>query len=168
MPPLVKIILITVVIILAIITATSVVVGQLNPGPAQPISFSHRIHAGTKQINCFFCHPGATVSKNAGIPPVEKCILCHSVIASNFRPIAQVRGYYDRKEPIPWVRVGVVPDFTHFSHQPHLAKGFDCSRCHGNVKSMDRIKQVNTFNMKFCVDCHWQNNFSVSCFTCHY
>jgi hypothetical protein len=158
---------------LAIITISAAVVvvaiaNNLNPGPAQPIPFSHRIHAGTKDISCFFCHPRATVSSNPSLPPVEKCLLCHKVIASNFKPIANVRGYYSRKEPIPWVRVSMVPDFVHFSHQPHLARGFDCGECHGNVKAMDRIKPVHDFQMGFCVDCHWKNNFSVSCYTCHY
>ena len=26
-------------------------------GPEQPIPFSHRLHAGIKEIQCQFCHP---------------------------------------------------------------------------------------------------------------
>ena len=37
-------------------------------GPEQPIYFSHRVHAGVKEINCRFCHPCVERSHNAGIP----------------------------------------------------------------------------------------------------
>lgn len=167
LPLIVKIVLVLAVIILAIFTAGSIVVAMMNPGPEQPVPFSHRIHAGQKRINCFFCHPNAGRSRNAGIPPVEKCILCHKVIASQWEPIARDLSYYAQNKPIPWVRVNKLPDFVEFSHEPHIARGFDCSVCHGNVAASDRLKPTN-FDMKFCTDCHWKNKFSVSCFICHY
>ncbi|MCE5197433.1 MAG: cytochrome c3 family protein [Armatimonadota bacterium] len=136
--------------------------------PAQPIPFSHQIHVQTKNLNCFFCHPSATYSSNAGMPSVEKCLLCHNVIASNFWPIKRISTYYRRGEPIPWKWVNRVPGFVRFQHQPHLARGIDCSQCHGNVAAMDRVKAVHPFDMNFCVTCHWRNNASASCFTCHY
>jgi hypothetical protein len=30
---------------------------QKDIGPQQPIYFSHRVHAGVKEISCRFCHP---------------------------------------------------------------------------------------------------------------
>jgi hypothetical protein len=121
----------------------------------------------TKELNCFFCHQYAANSLNPGMPPVAKCMLCHRIIASNFPPIAKIRWYYKRSAPIPWVRVGLVPDFVFFSHQAHIARGFDCSRCHGNVRLMDRIKQVRRFDMNFCVNCHRGNGVSIDCYMCH-
>lgn len=168
LPPVVKVVIVMMVVLVGIITVTIFVYGTLRPGPEQPVPFSHRIHAQTKQISCLFCHQYATRSSNAGIPPVDKCLLCHNVIASNWRPIAKVRAYARRNEPIPWVRVARVPDFTHFRHQPHLTRGFDCSRCHGNVRNMDRIRQAYDFSMNFCVTCHRQNNAPIGCYTCHY
>jgi hypothetical protein len=44
-----------------------------NIGPQQPIYFSHRVHAGAKEINCRFCHPFADRSTEPGIPTVSKC-----------------------------------------------------------------------------------------------
>lgn len=163
----VKTILIVVLLLLAATFVTKYVSALLDKGPEQPIPFSHRIHVTTKELNCFFCHPTPTISSNAGMPPVEKCLLCHNVIASNFAPIAKIRQYGDRKQGIPWVRVGIVPDFVFFSHQPHLARRFDCGRCHGNVAAMDRIQQVNDFTMGFCVDCHNANGGPNDCYTCH-
>lgn len=171
---LVRLVVVIVVVVLAVVASASIIVGRINPGPAQPVPFSHRVHADTKNISCFFCHSSALRSNNAGIPPVEKCLLCHDVIAVNFRPIAKIHDYKNRNEPIPWVRVDKVPDFVHFSHQAHLTnasksgKRFDCSACHGNVRQMDRIRQVYNLEMGFCVDCHWKNNFSTNCYTCHW
>ena len=138
------------------------------PGPDQPVPFSHRIHVSTKQLNCFFCHPYAAKSSDPGIPPVKKCLLCHSVIATNFEPISRIRHYYEAGKPIPWVRVSGVPDFVHFSHQPHLAKDVDCGECHGDVAHMDRVKRVYDLNMDFCIDCHRRKNASQNCYICHY
>lgn len=138
------------------------------PPPDQPIPFSHWVHVSTKQLNCFFCHPNAATSANAGLPPVRKCLLCHSVIASRFWPIARINEYSRRGQGIPWVRVYRVPDFVHFSHQPHIASGIDCGYCHGNVKKMDRIQTAERIDMNFCVTCHWRNNAPADCVTCHY
>ena len=154
--------------LLALAAAARLVSAALNVGPEQPIPFSHRIHVGTKDLSCFFCHPNAATSSNAGMPSVEKCLLCHNVIASQFPPIAKIRQYERRGQGMPWVRVAVLPDFVHFTHQAHLARRVDCGRCHGNVREMDRIKQVHRFKMGFCVDCHRKNKVSTDCFTCHY
>jgi hypothetical protein len=136
-------------------------------GPRQPLPFSHHIHAGVREISCLYCHDGADRSPVAGIPAVAKCELCHRVIIRDFPEIRQLRGYYERSEPIPWVRVNLLPDYGHFSHEMHLAKGIDCGQCHGDVKAMDRILP-SYFHMGFCIDCHRQNNASVDCVICHY
>lgn len=168
LPVIVKRVSIIVLVTAAIAIGAAVALDWLDPGPAQPIPFSHRVHATTKQISCFFCHPYAGSSSNAGIPPVEKCLLCHNVIASQFAPIRKIKVYDLRKKGIPWVRVVKLPDFVHFSHQVHIAAGRDCGDCHGNVKAMDRVRLPRTINMDFCTACHRKNNVSVDCFICHY
>lgn len=138
------------------------------PAPAQPIPFSHRIHVTTKKLSCMFCHPNPDRSSNAGLPPVEKCMLCHSRIATNFHPIRQVVDHYRRGESIHWVRVYYLPDFVRFNHQCHWAGGHDCGECHGNVAQMDRVGCANRIDMNFCVTCHWRNGVTDNCFACHY
>ena len=155
------------VLVLIALVAGFVIAG-VDVGPAQPIPFSHRLHASSKQIDCLFCHSGATQAANAGIPAVDKCLLCHKVVASRFPPIRQITLYERRGEGIPWKRVNVVPDFVHFSHKVHLNARIDCGRCHGNIKSMDRVRQVHKFDMNFCVTCHDENKALVDCVTCHY
>ena len=53
---------------------------QQNYQPEQPIFYSHKVHAGTNQISCLYCHGGAQDSKSAGIPAVNVCMNCHKAI----------------------------------------------------------------------------------------
>ncbi len=48
--------------------------------PKQPIFYSHKVHAGTNQISCLYCHGSAQDSKMAGIPSVNVCMNCHVAI----------------------------------------------------------------------------------------
>jgi hypothetical protein len=136
-------------------------------GPSQPIPFSHRFHVTQKQVSCVMCHDKVFRSDDAGIPPSETCLLCHSKIIIHYPDIAELRQYDDRREPIPWVRVGYLPDFVYFTHQMHTRSGFDCGKCHGDVAHMDRIELVHPFKMGFCISCHKRENATHDCFTCH-
>lgn len=136
-------------------------------GPKQPLPFGHRVHAGDKQISCFFCHPFADRGPQAGIPAVATCLLCHERIIPEFPAIQELRRQYENSRPTAWVKVGQLPQFTYFNHQMHLRKGIDCGRCHGNVKAMDRILVVQEFSMGFCVDCHREEQASDDCLICH-
>jgi hypothetical protein len=137
-------------------------------GPRQPIPFSHRVHAGQKQISCFFCHPFADRSPNPGMPEVSTCMLCHEKIIREFPPIQELRAYDDSGTPIPWAKVTVLAEFAHVTHEMHIRDGIDCGRCHGDVKAMDRILLVDDFTMGFCVDCHREEDATVDCLACHH
>lgn len=50
--------------------------------PAQPIAYSHRLHAGELQIPCQYCHYGAERSRHAGIPPTSVCMNCHRFVTA--------------------------------------------------------------------------------------
>jgi hypothetical protein len=137
-------------------------------GPQQPIYFSHRIHAGVKEINCRFCHPYVERSEHAGLPPVEKCFFCHEYVIPKHPEIVKEKEYYLAKKPVPWVRIFILPDFVFFRHQPHIlwAK-LDCSHCHGDVKTMDRLSTVK-FEMGFCIGCHRKLGAQLDCWlACH-
>jgi Cytochrome c7 and related cytochrome c len=137
-------------------------------GPEQPISFSHRVHAGVKAINCRFCHPNVERSEHAGLPEMEKCFFCHKYIIPTHPEILKEKEYLDQGRPIPWVRIFYVPDFVKFRHEPHLLWGkLDCADCHGRVEEMDRL-QKKDFKMKFCIDCHKLKKAQLDCWlACH-
>jgi hypothetical protein len=146
-----------------------VVYPQRDIGPQQPIYFSHRVHAGVKDINCRFCHPFVDRSENAGIPPLEKCFFCHEYIIPQHPQIVKEKQHYKDKVPVPWVRIFYVPDYVKFRHQPHINFGkLDCRECHGSVASLDRLKPVN-FEMGFCIGCHKLKNAQIDCWlACHH
>jgi hypothetical protein len=137
-------------------------------GPAQPISFSHRVHAGIKGINCRFCHSNVERAANAGLPTIEKCFNCHKYIIPDHPEIKKEERYLRSGSPVPWQRIFWVPDFVFFNHTPHLKWGkLDCTNCHGDVKNFDRLQKVD-FQMGFCIDCHRQRGAQLDCWlACH-
>ena len=136
-------------------------------GPAQPIAFSHRLHATDKEISCLVCHPGVVSTARAGVPPLETCMLCHSRVIVHHPEIEKLRAHYEQGDPVEWVRVNAVPDFVYFVHEVHVRRGFDCGRCHGEVSRMDRVAPVYDLKMGFCVQCHRDTGASHDCLTCH-
>ena len=80
-------------------------------------------------------------------------------------------------QPIRWKRVYEVADFVYFDHRAHLGAGVRCQHCHGDVETMDRVKQVGSLSMGWCVSCHREAtehgingqavNARVECTTCH-
>ncbi len=144
---------------------------SVQAAPSQPIAFSHQRHT-EEGVQCLYCHPGAPRSEIAGIPSVEKCMGCHSVIATESEQIQLVAGYWERGEPIPWSRVNRQPDFVYFSHQPHLSVSLNCETCHGDVGQMDAVHPVVRMDMGWCLDCHLEQpeeNVAhlADCVTCH-
>lgn len=136
-------------------------------GPAQPISFSHRLHAGIKQIQCRFCHPYVDRSINPGVPPVEKCLFCHNYIIAKHPEIQKEHAYFNTGTPTPWRKVFYLPEHVLFNHQRHIKRQIECVQCHGEVANMDRLK-TKRFQMGFCVGCHREKKVNLGCWlACH-
>ena len=140
---------------------------QSGIGLEQPIPFSHRFHVTEKRVSCIFCHPGVVDTPRADVPMLATCMLCHQRIIVTYPPIARLRRAFEEGRPVPWVRVNHVPEFVYFNHEVHVRKGFDCSRCHGDVARMDRVVPAPQVTMGFCVQCHRDENFSHDCLVCH-
>ncbi len=134
---------------------------------AQPIPFSHRVHATVKKISCVYCHPGVLTTARAGVPPLSTCIHCHDRIIVHHPEIEKLRGHYDRGEPVAWTRIHALPEFVYFTHSQHIHAGVDCGRCHGDVAHMDRIELAHDLLMGFCVQCHRDEKVSHDCWICH-
>ena len=141
--------------------------------PEQPILFSHKIHAGDNAIDCQYCHSGVEKSKTAGIPSVNVCMNCHKGISTGPNigsvegkdEIAKIyaaagwdpeKGEYNKPQrPIEWVKVHNLQDFVFFSHQQHVKVGKqECTTCHGDVKKMTTVEQMQPLTMGWCIDCH--------------
>ena len=135
--------------------------------PAQPIKFSHAVHAGQNKTDCNYCHYTARTSKTAGIPAGSVCLNCHFLVRNGTRSgateIAKVLKALDDKKPVKWVRIYKLPDFVFFSHEQHVSAGkITCDACHGNVKEMNRLYQVPDLSMGWCIDCHKTRKVNLS------
>ena len=177
--------------------------------PAQPIAYSHKLHAGDLGISCFYCHYSATKGPHAGIPPASLCMNCHRLVTASWdvtrseadkarqdgRPPRRIispdlQKLYDalglndqlqpeagkQTQPIRWVRVHNLPDYTRFDHRAHVSAGVICQECHGPVQTMDVMRQSASLSMGWCVRCHKDHKEiagkkvfpSTDCATCHY
>jgi cytochrome c7-like protein len=122
--------------------------------PAQPIAFSHRLHAGEAKVPCLYCHAAARTSRHAGIPPVNVCMNCHSMLEKQTVEIERLKEAVQRKQAIAWTKVHNLPDFVYFNHSQHVGANVACRNCHGAVETMDRIRQEAPLTMGWCLDCH--------------
>ncbi|MEJ2263198.1 MAG: cytochrome c3 family protein [Anaerolineales bacterium] len=136
----------------------------------QPIAFNHQIMVQLG-IDCLFCHTEARRSPAAGMPSVQKCMGCHKVVDPTNPEIQKVTSYWERQEPIPWIRVNRLPRFVYFSHEVHVvAGGLNCEKCHGDVGHMTIAQPVVKMDMGWCLDCHeLQDNAQQlrDCVVCH-
>jgi hypothetical protein len=148
--------------------------------PVQPIYYSHKVHAGTNQISCLYCHGGAQDSKHANIPSVNVCMNCHMAIkeysgdpitredgtsvngTAEIKKLYEYSGWnpdlkkYDKPgKPIEWVRVHNLPDHVYFNHAQHVKVGQQkCQTCHGNIQEMPEVAQFAELSMGWCINCH--------------
>ncbi|MEO8679689.1 MAG: cytochrome c3 family protein [Vicinamibacterales bacterium] len=171
--------------------------------PRQPIAFSHlrmagapvwqvgaqgeKVNAGGFGIPCLYCHTMSYKGRHATIPSTAVCMNCHSTVGLNREWVLKMREYWDRGQPIPWVKVHDLPDFVYFDHSVHLnakdangkaklplvdAQGqpmVACQTCHGKVDQMAVVSVQTNFNMQWCLDCHRQPEMQAptTCTTCH-
>lgn len=122
--------------------------------PEQPIAFSHKLHAGDSQIPCLYCHFGARTSRHAGIPPLNVCMNCHSILTTQTVEIEKLKEAVQRGQAVRWTKVHNLPDFVYFNHSVHVKKGIGCETCHGRVDEMPLLLQESSLQMEWCIDCH--------------
>jgi hypothetical protein len=149
---------ITIFIILATFAVTYYVARPerdgIGYGPEQPVKFSHKLHAGDMAIDCEYCHVSVTKTRHATIPPASTCMNCHKVARADQPEIIKLTDYYNKGEPIPWNRIHKVPEYAYFNHSVHVNSGIDCANCHGDIREMEVVEQVQSFTMGSCLDCH--------------
>ena len=157
--------------------------------PVQPIHYSHRIHAGTSQIECKYCHSSASKSKHSGIPSLNVCMNCHKSIAEvsettykegmdeygidynkEIEKLYAATGwdpeqnaFTGEEEPVRWVRIHNLPDLAYFNHAQHVKAGnIECQTCHGPVEEMEIMYQYSPLTMGWCINCHRETNVDLA------
>ena len=88
--------------------------------PPQPVPFSHKHHVSGLGLDCRYCHTTVEISQNAGIPPTETCMTCHSQIWTNAAMLAPVRQSLADNKPLRWTEVYTLARLRLFRPQhPH-------------------------------------------------
>ncbi|MEN2282369.1 c-type cytochrome [Algoriphagus sp. SE2] len=140
---------------------------QQGYAPTQPIAYSHKLHAGTLEIECQYCHTGVEIGKSANIPSPNICMNCHTHVQNvqgkeGVSPeIQKIYDAVDNDTPIEWVRVHNLPDLAYFNHSQHVkVGGIECQTCHGPIQEMEVVGQHSALTMGWCIDCHRQTEIT--------
>ena len=160
---------------------------------AQPINFPHQVHVETYKLDCQYCHTEARRSEYGGLPSVTRCMGCHKITAADKPEIKKLAEYAQKQQPIPWVRVYKMPEFTYFPHKAHVRAQIKCQTCHGPVETMTTVgaetgpriandllhlvglrPAAAPLTMGWCIECHRVENATrrmkapLDCVTCHH
>ena len=155
---------------------------------AQPVNFSHKIHADKAGAKCEDCHSFRDDGTFAGVPTLDKCAGCH---AAPMGTTAAEKNFIDQyvtpnHEP-QWSAYAAQPENVSFSHAAHVKRAkLTCESCHGNTGTSDSLRpfQVDRISgyphdiwkipgvphgmkMADCVDCHRRSGLEHSCLDCH-
>ena len=135
----------------------------------QPIAFPHNTHL-KMGLDCIDCHIGADTKAEAGIPSVNKCMLCHAKLGRDKAEVKKVIEYANQKIEIPWQRVYEFAPSAHvkFKHAQHYQAGVGCATCHGDMTQATVAVKLVNHNMGTCLTCHRQKNGPEDCIACHY
>lgn len=160
--------------------------------PHQPMPFLHTRMAGEprwevdaegKAVNrggfgipCLYCHTMPYKGRHSTLPSTDICMNCHTVVGQDREWVLRLKEFWERGEPIPWVKVHDLPDFVFYDHSAHLnardgegARKLDCVDCHGKVEERETVRVENNFNMGWCLECHRRPGMDAStdCVACH-
>jgi hypothetical protein len=127
---------------------------QVGYIPPQPVPFSHKHHVSGLGLDCRYCHSSVEVAQNAGMPPTETCMTCHSQIWTHAPMLEPVRQNLAEHKPLRWNRVYTLPDYVYFDHSIHVAKGVGCTECHGPIGDMPLTWKATNLYMSWCLSCH--------------
>jgi hypothetical protein len=127
---------------------------EIGYAPKQPVSFSHRRHAGELRIDCRNCHASVETAAFAGMPSTQTCLVCHSQVLTNTPMLLPVIESAARNMPLRWSRVTHLPDHVYFDHSIHVSKGVGCATCHGDIGKMAFTAKAEPLTMRWCLDCH--------------
>ena len=122
--------------------------------PEQPVPFSHKLHAGELELDCRYCHAQVEITAVASVPPSQVCMNCHQLVARDSEQLAALRSSIENDQPMEWIRVHKVPEYAFFDHGVHVRAGVGCSSCHGDIRQMEVVQQVEPLSMGWCLECH--------------
>lgn len=122
--------------------------------PEQPVPYSHKLHAGQLGLDCRYCHASVETSAVSSVPPTKVCMNCHHVVKRESPLLEPIRASEETKTSMRWIRVHNLPDYAYFNHAAHIHAGVGCASCHGQIQTMEVVRQAQPLSMGWCLDCH--------------
>ncbi len=122
--------------------------------PTQPVPFSHVIHVKQLGMDCRYCHSFVEVASHSNVPTTQTCMSCHTQVKKDSPKLEAVRKSWETGQPVQWIRIHKLPDYTYFNHAVHVNRGVSCYSCHGAVNEMPVVYQHEPQSMSWCLDCH--------------
>ncbi len=155
------------------------------------LRFFHDKHLA-EEIDCTTCHDSAeeSVASSDVLVPVgfegeDICTNCHDFDegAGGEPPAACTTCHFDQYKPTfaagasktdstkatnkPSTMYIPVPNLK-MNHKVHIAKGIECSRCHGEMTTLQVATRDNALPlMNTCLECHDGKQAPSECRTCH-
>jgi Cytochrome c7 and related cytochrome c len=136
---------------------------QQDYEPAQPIAYSHRLHAGELRMQCMYCHFSAEKSRHAGIPPAAVCMNCHGLVTASFGVVRAEEELAAKEGRKP--RTVVSPELKKI----YDALGLDDNRKPDPARALTPIAWTRVYKLPDFVyfDHRAHVNAGVVCQTCH-
>ncbi|HTS66429.1 MAG TPA: menaquinone reductase multiheme cytochrome c subunit QrcA [Candidatus Acidoferrales bacterium] len=146
---------------------------------AQPVDFSHKIHADKAGSKCEDCHALRADGSFAGTPTLDKCSGCHAAAMGDSAAEKQfIEKYVTPQREPAWLVYARQPENVYFSHAVHVKRAnLKCERCHGDQGAAaaprahveDRISGYSRdlLSMDACIACHSEQHKQNSCLDCH-
>jgi len=155
--------------------------------PPQRITlrFNHKWHS-SMGVQCTTCHqnvPTSESTKTSLIPVPTTCDGCHGTDHSNPNAVLAGRG---TRGQCQFCHLGYAPSDgnivaplemprpnLNFTHKKHLAQGFKCTQCHGEVAQVELATRDQLPRMAGCFGCHQATDSAgphaakSACTTCH-
>jgi len=115
-----------ILVLLVVLAATGTLAYALSNArrgyePRQPILFRHtrmagapiwqtndkgdKVNVGGFGIPCVYCHTMPYKGRHSTVPSTAVCMNCHTSVGLNREWVLKMKDYWDRGEPIPWVKV---------------------------------------------------------------
>jgi hypothetical protein len=146
---------------------------------AQPVDFSHKVHADKAGTKCEDCHAFRDDGTYAGAPRLEQCSGCHAAaMGTTAAEKAFIDNYVTPGQEPSWKTYAFQPENVWFPHAAHVKRGkVACEKCHGAIGSSDKLPvhfsdrisgySRQTMRMDSCIECHRENRLEHSCMDCH-
>lgn len=132
--------------------------------PAQPIAFSHKLHAGEYALDCSYCHFNAEKGKHAGIPPASVCLGCHSpdngAVGAGLPEVEKMLSIFTADTASSYT----THDLQYFNIEGAPEADPDAIAQEGGVVHWERIHKLPD-HVYFSHE--WHVAAGVSCQTCH-